>query len=141
MIHKLYFLSNIVTLFLITICFLINPFKNKCLQDNIYNWNLSPIYEIYLSDEITDESIKFGELKQFSNDNIDIKSADIFKWRNKYFNIKRLDITLGDLLEADYSNISPKPISNIIINSIPYIEYFGYKTIKIDDNNYLYLYK
>ena len=140
--HNLYFMSNIITFILLIICYVHNPLKEECLQNKLYNWELSPIYEIYLSDEITSESIKFGELEKYSNDNIDIKSSDIYKWKNKYFNVKRLEVKVKDLEEYDYDSLSPNPISYIEITRSEYLyeKKSNHTVIKIDDNNYLHYY-
>ena len=137
---KFYFSLNLGILIFIIYYYFINPFNDQELQDNMHNWELSPIYEIFLSDEIKDESIKFGNLKEYSNKNINIKSADIYKWRNKSFNVKRLDKQIKDLSKEDYYSLSPKPITNIIINNLNkiYNGNINYTTIKIDDKHYLH---
>jgi len=70
---KFYFSLNLGILIFIIYYYFINPFNDQELQDNMHNWELSPIYEIFLSDEIKDESIKFGNLKEYSNKNLNIK--------------------------------------------------------------------
>ena len=57
------------------------------MKGYFYNLDLTPIYDIYLSDEKTDESIKLGELDEYSNLNIKIKSKEIYKLKNKYINV------------------------------------------------------
>ena len=79
--YKLYFASNLITFILIIILAKQYPFKDQCMQDYFHNWDLTPIYDIYLSDEKTDESIKLGEIEEYSNINIKIESRDIYKWK------------------------------------------------------------
>ena len=57
------------------------------MKGYFYNLDLTHIYDIYLSDEKTDESIKLGELDEYSNLNIKIKSKEINKLKNKYINV------------------------------------------------------
>ena len=138
--YKLYFASNIITFIMIVIFAARFPFKDQCMQDDFHNFDLTPIYDIYLSDEKTDESIKLGELEEYSNTNIKIKSQEIYKWKNKYINVKRLNkkYKLKNMDESDYSSLSPKPLKFIEINSNPNPNSQFIKTIQIDDNNYLH---
>ena len=138
--YKLYFASNIITFIMIVIFAARFPFKDQCMQDDFHNFDLTPIYDIYLSDEKTDESIKMGELEEYTNTNIKIKSQEIYKWKNKYINVKRLNkkYKLKNMDESDYSSLSPKPLKFIEINSNPNPNSQFIKTIQIDDNNYLH---
>ena len=139
--YKLYFASNLITFILIIILATQYPFKDQCMQDYFHNWDLTPIYDIYLSDEKTDESIKLGEIEEYSNINIKIESRDIYKWKNKYINVKRLDkkYKIKNIDESNYSSLSPKPLKFIKISSDPNPSFgFNYKTIKIGDDNYLH---
>ena len=137
--YKFYFSFNISTLILMIIYHIyINPFKDPTIKDCIYNWKLSPIYDIYITDEKTSESIQFGELEKYSDDDLYIKSTDIYKWKNKYLNVKRLDTKIKDLDEKDYNSSNTKPINYLKIDNRPYSDLSNSKTIKIDDNNYLH---
>ena len=141
LVNKVYFIGNFITLAILIIFFLKGPLKDQCLKDNFYNWNLSPIYEIYLSDEQTSESLKLGKLEKYSNINIKIKPRDIYKWKNKYINAKRLNekYKIKNLDIEDYFSLSPKPINYIVISQNETINIdFNYKTLKIDNNNYLH---
>ena len=137
--YKFYFSFNISTLILMIIYHIyINPFKDPTIKDCIHNWKLSPIYDIYITDEKTSESIQFGELEKYSDDDLYIKSTDIYKWKNKYLNVKRLDTKIKDLDEKDYNSSNTKPINYLKIDNRPYSDLSNSKTIKIDDNNYLH---
>ena len=109
-------------------CFLLSKpkiFTDGCYQDLIDNWSLSPITDIYLSYEKTPDSLKLGYLEEFSNDNIEIKSSEIFKWKNKYINIKRNP----DSSPINFLEISESPLLNVR---------FNYQTLQFDNNNYLH---
>ena len=138
--HKVFFTINVITLILLIIYYIKVPFiYDQCFRDDLYNLELSPIYEISLSDEKTEDSIKFGELEEYSNINITIQKADIYKWRNKYFNVKRLDIKLKDLDKDDYDTLSPIPINHIKIDKSQFPSgNLTYKTLKIDNDYYLH---
>ena len=66
------------------------PTPTPTPSDYLYNWDKTPIYDIYLSDEMTKDTIKLGELEEYSNLNIKVPHKDIYKWKNKYINVKRL---------------------------------------------------
>ena len=121
-----YFIVNVVTL--IIICFCLkepNIFSDGCSLDLINNWDLAPISDIYLSNEKTSDSLKLGDLEEFSNEDIEISSSEIYKWKNRYINVKR--------------DKSSKPINYIeISNHTNPIRSFDYKTIRINNDYYLY---
>ena len=119
-----------------------NPLEYQGIKDYIHNWKLSPIYDIYISDSKTDDTIQLGELEEYSDDTLKIKSAEIYKWRNKYFNVKRLETQIKDLNgEYSYKALEPKPINNIIITegkTISGLDMSNYVTISIDKKYYLH---
>ena len=139
---KFYFSISLLS-FIVTIIFVfMNPLEYQGIKDYIHNWKLSPIYDIYISDSKTDDTIQLGELEEYSDDNLKIKSADIYKWRNKYFNVKRLETQIKDLNgEYSYKALEPKPINNIIITegkTISGLDMSNYVTISIDKKYYLH---
>lgn len=102
-----------------------NILNDGCFEDLLSNKELEPIYEIYISDSKTSESLQLGYLDDFSNKNIKIHSSEIYKWKDKYINVKRKK-------DAD-------PIDFIIItNSSTILRKGNYKTIQINENNYLH---
>ena len=117
---------NIVTL--IILCFFLkepNVFSDGCSLDLIENWDLSPISEIYLSNEKTSDTLKLGYLDEYSNEDIEVSSAEIYKWKNKYINVKR--------------EKSSNPINYIEISEVMNpIRSFNYKTIRIYNDYYLH---
>ena len=136
--HKFYFVSNFITLILIII-FILKFKKNlECFDDYLDNWDKTPIYDIYLSDEMTKDTIKLGELEEYSNLDIKVPHMNIYKWKNKYINVKRLDdkYKVKNLDIKDYKDLYPTPIDSILVseNKTNNIEY---KSLKIDDYNYL----
>ena len=66
---NLYFIANILT-FIILCLFLKEPniFSDGCSLDLINNWDLVPISDIYLSNEKTSDSLKLGDLEEYSNE-------------------------------------------------------------------------
>ena len=136
--HNLYFVLNIFTLILLII--FIFEYKNdsECFEDYIYNWDKTPIYDIYLTDEMTENTIKLGELEEYSNVNTKVPHMDIYKWKNKYINVKRLDdeYKVKNFDKKDYKDLYPTPIDSIFVSENE-TNYTGYKSLKIDDNNYL----
>lgn len=123
---NIYFIMNIVTL--IILCFFLkesNVFSDGCSLDLIDNWDLSPISDIYLSNEKTSETLKLGYLEEYSNEDIEVSSAEIDKWKGRYINVKR--------------DKSSKPINYIEISEVMNpIRSFNYKTIRIDNDYYLH---
>ena len=139
---KFYFSISLLS-FIVTIIFVfMNPLEYQGIKDYIHNWKLSPIYDIYISDSKTDDTIQLGELEEYSDDTLKIKSAEIYKWRNKYFNVKRLETQIKDLNgEYSYKALEPKPINNIIITegkTISGLDMSNYVTISIDKKYYLH---
>ena len=136
--HKLYFVLNIITLILIIIFIFKYKNNSECFNDYLYNWGKAPIFDIYLTDEITKDTIKLGELEEYSNLNIKVPHMNIYKWKNKYINVKRLDdkYKVRNLDRKEYKVLDPTPISNIFVSENETNDY-GYKSLKIDDNNYL----
>ena len=129
---KIYLLLNI--LYIIFLCVYLNRknFSGGCFEDMITTSDLNPIYDIYLSDEKTEERIKLGDLAEYSNDNIKISSKEIYKWKNKYMNVKRIE---------NYSSekSTVKPINYIFFSQSPVENSdFNTKSLKFDDNNYLF---
>ena len=63
---------------------------------------------------------------------------DIYKWKNKYINVKRLEVKykIKNLDMKDYKDLYPTPIDYIFVSENETNTY-GYKSLKIDDNNYL----
>ena len=117
---------NIVT-FIIFCIFLKEPnvFSDGCSLDLINNWDLAPISDIYLSNEKTSDSLKLGYLEEYSNEDIKVSSSEIYKWKNRYINVKR--------------DKSSKPINYIEISDyMNPVRSFDYKTIRIDNDYYLH---
>ena len=82
-VDNLYFIGQIFSFALICYYFtFFDSHDSGCTQDLNDNSNLSPIYEIYITDEKTSESLKLGFLEEYSSDNLKIKSRDIYKWKN-----------------------------------------------------------
>ena len=123
---NLYFIGQIFSLCLICFNFtFLDSYNSGCTQDLNYNYNLSPIYDIYITDEKTSESLKLGYLEEYSSDNLKIKSADIYKWKNKYINVKR-----GE---------KDDPIIFLEITNTPTIyNNIKYKTLQINEQTYLH---
>ena len=110
-------------------CTFLKDFRNilndGCFEDLINNMELEPIYDIYISDTKTSESLQLGFLEDFSNANIKVESTEIYKWKNKYINVKRKK--------------GANPIKEILISNSDTINRdYNYKTIQIDENNYLH---
>ncbi len=102
-----------------------NVLNDGCSLDLINNWDLVPISDIYLSDEKTNESLKLADLAEYSDKDIKVYPAEIYKWKGQYINVKR--------------DKSSKPINFIEISDNPYIfERFHYKTQRIYGNKYLH---
>ena len=123
---NLSFILNIVTLIMICI-FLKEPnvFSDGCSLDLIDNWDLAPISDIYLTNEKTSDSLKLGYLEEYSNEDIEVSSVEIYKWKDRYINVKR--------------DKSSKPINYIeISNFMNPIRSFNYKTLRINNNYYLH---
>ena len=123
---NLYFIANILTFILFCI-FLKDPnlFSDGCSLDLIDNWDLVPISDIYLSDEKTSDSLKLGDLEEYSNEDIKVSSAEIYKWKDKYINVKR--------------DKNAKPINFIeISDDINPNTRFECKTIQINNDYYLH---
>ena len=121
-----YFIFEIFSL--IMLCSLLtNPIilSDGCSKDLEDNYDLSPITSIYLSDEKTSESIQLGYLEEYSSENMEISSKEIYKWKNKYINVKR------DQNESPINYISISDNYNLY-------ERFPYTTIKFNSNNYLH---
>ena len=123
---NLYFIGQIFSLCLICFNFtFLDSYNSGCTQDLNYNYNLSPIYDIYITDEKTSESLKLGYLEEYSSDNLKIKTADIYKWKNKYINVKR-----GE---------KDDPIIFLEITNTPTIyNNIKYKTLQINEQTYLH---
>ena len=128
---NLYFIGQILSFALICYYFtFFDTHDSGCTQDLNYNSNLSPIYEIYITDEKTSESLKLGFLEEYSSDNLKIKSRDIYKWKNKYINVRRNGKT---------DPIYFLEITNTPTLSLPTIyQNIKYKTLKIDEQTYLH---
>ena len=123
---NLYFIANILA-FLFLCLFLKEPniFSDGCSLDLINNWDLVPISDIYLSNEKTSDSLKLGELEEYSNEDIKVSGSEIYKWRNKYINVKR--------------DKEAKPINFIEISEDRNPnKRFECKTIQINGNYYLH---
>ena len=109
-------------------CFILSKskiFNDGCYLDLVNNWSLSPITDIYLTYEKTPDSLKLGYLEEFYNENIEVQSSEIYKWKNKYINIKR--------------NSESNPINFIQITDSPSANVrFDYQTIQFNSNNYLH---
>ena len=45
---------------------------SECFENYLYNWDKTIIYDIYLSDVMTKDTIKLGELEGYSNLNIKV---------------------------------------------------------------------
>ena len=72
---KFYFSISLLS-FIVTIIFVfMNPLEYQGIKDYIHNWKLSPIYDIYISDSKTDDTIQLGELEEYSDDTLKIKSG------------------------------------------------------------------
>ena len=123
---KIYFFCALSIFIMICILFKYRKiFSNGCFEDLINNIEIDPIYEIYITDEKTPDSVKLGYLEEFSNKNINVHPAEIYKWKNKYINVKRKK--------------GEKAINFIEITNTSTIDkYFEYRTIQIDANNYLH---
>ena len=141
--QKIYFFSDIVSLILVIIYIL--KFKNnsQCFYDYLYNTDNTPVYDIYLSDEMTKDTIKLGELEEYSNSNIKVQHKDIYVWKNKYINIKRWDnkYKIKNLYKYYYERLNPIPIDDIIVSKNNITGNTKYQSLKIDDNNFLYFSK
>lgn len=141
--QKIYFFSDIVSLILVIIYIL--KFKNnsQCFYDYLYNADNTPVYDIYLSDEMTKDTIKLGELEEYSNSNIKVQHKDIYVWKNKYINIKRWDnkYKIKNLYKTYYERLNPIPIDDIIVSKNNITGNTKYQSLKIDDNNFLYFSK
>ena len=88
--HKIYFIANIITLILVIIYFFKYKNNTECFNDYLYNWDKSPIYDIYLTEKMTPDTIKLGELEEYSNLNIKVPHVDVYKWKKKYINVKKI---------------------------------------------------
>jgi len=121
-----FFIINILSF--IFFCILLKDpdvLNDGCSLDLIKNWDLDPITDIYLSDEKTDESLKLADLAEYSDKDIKVYPAEIYKWKGQYINVKR--------------DKSSKPINFIEISENSYIfQRFDYKTIRIYGNKYLH---
>ena len=126
---KLHFLSSLATFIILWKYLTEKHFNNGCFKDMMDSLNLNPIYDIYITDEKTSESIKLGDLEDYSSSNLKISSAEIFKWKNKYINIKRIENYKNG--ESTY-----KPINYITFGNSSNIS--NCKSIKFDDDSYLF---
>ena len=82
--RKLYFLSCLLSFILLWKYLVEKHFNDGCFKDMIESFDINPIYDIYVTDEKTSESIKFGDLEDYTSPNLKVNSSEIFKWKNKY---------------------------------------------------------
>ena len=86
---KIYLTINIATLILLFILQKYKFYEDECFLQTVYYAELEPISEIYNTSFKTDDSIQLGYLEEYSGKYIKISPKEIYKWENKYINVKR----------------------------------------------------
>ena len=146
---------NIVVFILLIFLIRDKSINDPCLNESIKNLEMSPIYDIYLTSEKTNESVRLGYLEEYSSDNLNISSAEIYKWKDKYINVKRMkdEYKVKDInsynsdtysfekcFNDDYNDKLNEncPITYIEFSHFPYSDDLQYyKTLKFDEYTYL----
>ena len=145
--EKIYFMMNIASFILLIFLIRDKSIDSPCLTEAINNLEMSPIYDIYLTSEKTNESVRLGYLEEYSSNNIKIKSTEIYKWKNNYINVKRIKDEAG-VKNIDSSSKYFNSYSESL-NEICPIKYIGptpdstnsltsYKILQFDDGTRLY---
>ena len=89
---------------------------SECFENYLYNWDKTTIYDIYLSDVMTKDTIKLGELEGYSNLNIKVPHYN--------YQIIRKNINLNILVEIF---IIIKAIYKLYITFILFFIFFDSK--------------